>query len=340
MIMSIVASHDLVCWYTAACCAAQFTCSVGGSCSTLASGASGQVPGTNSSTSTQSAARSSSSSSSQLTQRAAANKPPVIELVTSAALGPVVTIRRGTSYTTCSPGAAPSRDDPCELGAVAVDPDGGEGGGPLNLTDQVVACPPVECLTQGCPSSTLRAYRFSVIGLKSCTINGADHVGSQFVVDFWVWDSGLPSLRAGVNRSVVVGPPCTDPSSPYWCSNSATGSSYCSGVPCSTSSKLLPAAVGAVQLVLQPPASQTLYLQYGVAAPWSLLPCPSQLDRSGCGAVAWQPRSAAAGASSSSQSAAQDLTNAIQVTDITPCTPSQVKLQLVSSAQANISKSL
>jgi hypothetical protein len=295
-----------------------------GSATAPSSGAAAQAPGANNSISTQTAARS-SSSSAQLTKRAAANKPPVLELVTSATLGPVVTLRRGTSYAACSPGVVPSRDAPCELGAVAMDPDGGKGGAPLNLTDQVVVCPPDECLKQGCSSSTLRAYRFSVIGLKSCTIDGSDHVGSEFVVDFWVWDSGFPALRAGVNRSVVVGPPCTEASAPYWCTNSATGSNYCSGVPCTTSSKLLPASMGAVQMVLQPPASQTLYLRYGEAAPWSLRPCPSRLDRSGCGAVAWQPASGAAGASSASLAAAQDLTSAIQVVDITPCTPSQVR---------------
>jgi hypothetical protein len=283
----------------------------------------GQAPGVNSSTSTLSAA-SNAQPAPQLTRVAAVNKPPVINLVTSAALGPVVTLSRGSSYAACSPGTVPSMDAPCEPGAVALDPDGGEGGTPRNVTDQIVVCPPAECLTQGCASSTLRAYYFTVNGLKSCTINGSDYVGAQFVVDFWVWDSGFPSLRAGVNRSVVVGPACTDASSSYWCTDSATGSSYCSGVPCSTSSRLLPASAGAVQLVLQPPASRTLYLRYGEAPPWRQGPCPSIQDRSGCGAVAWQPRSGAAGASSTSL-AAQDLTPDIQVTDITPCDPSQVR---------------
>jgi hypothetical protein len=308
-------------------CAAQVTCSVGGSCSLEDSGTrSGGVPrlapGESTSTSTQPTGN--GTSSTQLTRTATANKPPVIELVTSPALGPVVTLKRGSSYAACSPGTAPLKDAPCEPGAWAMDPDGGEGGTALNLTDQVVACPPAECLTQqGCSSSTLRAYRFSVNGLKSCTINLSEFVGAQFVVDFWVWDAGVPQVRAGVNRSLVVGPPCPDASSPYWCTNSATGSSYCSGVPCTTSTKLLPPSAGQVHLVLQPAAAQTLYLPYGEAAPWSLRPCQSLQDRSGCGAVAWQPLTGATSASSAS-GAAQDLTGFIQVTDVTPCNPSQV----------------
>ncbi len=54
-------------------------------------------------------------------------------------------------------GSEPTADVPCELGALAVDPDGGPRGGALNLTDEVIACPPSQCLTsKGCTEKVRR----------------------------------------------------------------------------------------------------------------------------------------------------------------------------------------
>jgi hypothetical protein len=68
------------------------------------------------------------------------NTPP--KLAFSGGRGAAVSVLRGTPYVAC---AAASAGTLCEAGAVAADAQDG------NLTAAVLACPPDDCLWQGCP---------------------------------------------------------------------------------------------------------------------------------------------------------------------------------------------
>jgi zinc transporter 1/2/3 len=108
-----------------------------------------------------------------------------------------VYVRQGSSYEACKDGVAPTADSPCEPGAIAVDPDGVSAasyedavGGDVssstssgaNKTDEVVVCPPEQCLTRGCSPVELRRHFFAVKGLKGCGIDTSLPEGSQFKV--------------------------------------------------------------------------------------------------------------------------------------------------------------
>jgi hypothetical protein len=96
--------------------------------------------------------------------KAAPNQPPRVALRTSNALGPMVYIRRAFgTYAACGPKQLPTTDVPCELGASALDPDGGpKGKGEVDLTGELVVCPPAACLTVGCSPEELKRHRFAV----------------------------------------------------------------------------------------------------------------------------------------------------------------------------------
>lgn len=112
----------------------------------------------------------------------------MITLVAAAGFGSILSIRRGSSYSPCTPGVLPTDASPCELGAMAVDPDGvasdqgGNGSSALNLTTQVVVCPPDTCLSRGCSPVTLRRHFFVAKGLQGCGIDTMAPEGSQFQV--------------------------------------------------------------------------------------------------------------------------------------------------------------
>jgi hypothetical protein len=251
-----------------------------------------------------------------LTRLRRANQAPNITLITTPDLDTVVRLKRGTRYAACDAGIRPTAEAVCEAGATAFDPDGGPDMAGMNLTEQVVVCPPADCLTQGCSANTLRAHRFNVKGLQGCAYDPMAPVGTQFVVDFWVWDAGMPVLRANVNRTLILTAPCTSDSTPFFCTDSISGRSFCSGTPCGQATKYLPPSSGQLQLVLLP-APGVVYLQYGVPAPFSLRPCASLAANSSCGAVAFQQAAVSGGS-------VRDLTPDVQVQDMTPCDPSQV----------------
>lgn len=79
-------------------------------------------------------------------------------------------------------GSEPTADVPCELGALAMDPDGGPRGGALNLTDDVIACPPSQCLTsKGCTEKVCRstvAWAVHVAARVECSAPWEVRVGS------------------------------------------------------------------------------------------------------------------------------------------------------------------
>jgi hypothetical protein len=83
---------------------------------------------------------------------------------------------------------APTAAAPCEPGAEALDPDGVtadqgvNGSTVLNLTAQVVVCPPAACKTQGCSPIELRRHLFRAKGLQGCGIDMMAAEGTQFKV--------------------------------------------------------------------------------------------------------------------------------------------------------------
>jgi hypothetical protein len=120
---------------------------------------------------------------------AAANVAPVLSLTTSPGFGSIVRVRRGSSYGPCASGTSPTAETPCEPGAIATDPDGAAASdsdssvrGPLDLTSEVVVCPPSQCLSKGCSLLELRKHYFAVKGLQGCGIDMSLDEGTTFKV--------------------------------------------------------------------------------------------------------------------------------------------------------------
>jgi len=153
-----------------------------------------------------------------------ANLPPTIRLPWSL----IVSVRRGTPYPPCARGVSPTAEAPCEPGAIASDPDGDMNHSPLNLTPQVVVCPPAECLSKGCSPSVLQSNFFDVKGLAGCGVDTWAKEGTQFTIPFWVWDVGTPTRNATVSRTVVITSACPSATAPNQCTD-RTGKSFCSG---------------------------------------------------------------------------------------------------------------
>lgn len=147
-------------------CPPQVTCSQAGACAATSSKSSDQTP-------------------------VVVNQSPSVALVTASGFGAIVYVKRMADYQPCQNGVTPSAESPCEPGAVASDPDGNAGGSTQdsvkNLSKEVVVCPPKSCLATGCSLATLRKHRFGVKGLAGCGVDTSAAVGTQFVVDFWVW---------------------------------------------------------------------------------------------------------------------------------------------------------
>jgi len=90
----------------------------------------------------------------QVNEEDNAEKPPTLTLRTAAALSRYVEVRRFGAFAACAPGVGPTEEALCEPGADAVDHTG------VNLTAAVLACPPVECLSTGCPGHQVGWWRF------------------------------------------------------------------------------------------------------------------------------------------------------------------------------------
>jgi hypothetical protein len=52
----------------------------------------------------------------------------------------------------------------------------------VNKTDEVVVCPPEQCLTRGCSPVELRRHFFTSKGLKGCGVDTSMPAGTQFKV--------------------------------------------------------------------------------------------------------------------------------------------------------------
>lgn len=135
-------------------CGDKVSCSEGGSCMGRGRGAGADAGPTGS------AAVAASVAASAPVQP---NKPPMIQLKMADGVGNVVYVRRVFGvYAACQGNQTSSAQAPCEPGATASDPDGGANGGALDITGQVVVCPPDACLAGLCSSQDLRKHYFSV----------------------------------------------------------------------------------------------------------------------------------------------------------------------------------
>ncbi len=159
---------------------------------------------------------------------AAANQPPNITLITGTNFSAVVYVRRSGSYSPCAAGISPTADVPCEPGATAFDPDGSSSSRALNLTSQIVVCPPTDCLRKGCSPDVLRQNYFVVKGLQGCGINTMAAEGTKYLIDFWVFDGASPPLNASAMRTVVLTTPCPSACAPHFCQDN-NNKYFCSG---------------------------------------------------------------------------------------------------------------
>lgn len=116
------------------------------------------------------------------------NSPPEITLDPVLGASSVVRVRRGQTYTICPEGVLPTADVPCEPGVTAVDPDGllaadaVNGSTAVNLTNNVVVCPPAKCVSSGCSPAELQRHYLTAKGLKGCGIDADAAEGTQFKV--------------------------------------------------------------------------------------------------------------------------------------------------------------
>ena len=320
-------------------CPDKVTCSEGGSClvaargggsSSAATGGAASAAAASGTVTAAAAVTSGSAAAVKLAEKARstaarpANQPPRIALraASDALAGANVFVRRVFgSYPACRKESKPTVDEPCEPGASAFDPDGGGDGKGLDISDDVVVCPPPACVQGGgCSPGELRRHHFGVKGLAGCAFDPMAAEGTVFPVTFWVFDGGAPVLNASVTRTVTLSKACPTAAAPNLCGGDGSGNSggssstttgyYCSGAPCGQAAKLLPPAPRAARLELLPSAG-TVFLPYGRASAFSLAPCRNGSANATCGATAWEL--------DADGGEPADLSASIEVRDVTPC---------------------
>ncbi|PNH08676.1 hypothetical protein TSOC_004773, partial [Tetrabaena socialis] len=214
--------------------------------------------------------------------QAADDVPPAITLITTDEVPQTLRIKRGFSYVLCN-GTMPTPDSPCELGATALDPDGQPGA--QNLTGAIIACPPTACISAtGCTATELKSYMLSQRGLAGCGLDPLAPVGTDYVIDLWVWDAGRKA-NATTRRSVSIVEPCpaTNGVTYEFCTD-PSGTFFCSPVPCVQANALQPPVSYAPALAVLPDVS---YVEYGKVPPMYLGPCTSLNDTAACSAWAF-----------------------------------------------------
>ena len=98
------------------------------------------------------------------------------------------------------------------------------------LAGRVLSCPPDSCLPFGCPG-----HEFSRKGLDGCGIDTRDAaVGTQYSLNFVVFDHNVPPLSVTVTRYVSIVAPCT--AEEIYCPN--TPSQMCGSAPCAVREQL------------------------------------------------------------------------------------------------------
>lgn len=137
-----------------------------------------------------------------------------------------VYVPRGTQYSYCN--TTSDVTDPmagsdttvgrlCEKGPVAFDEEDGL------IAHRVLACPPPECLSFGCPGHELQTK-----GLAGCGVSTENApIGTSFNISYTIFDSHRPAASASLLRTIIVMSPCA--SSETYCPDRAV---KCAATPC------------------------------------------------------------------------------------------------------------
>lgn len=164
----------------------------------------------------------------------AQNSPPTLAF--SAGDPQAIYVPRGTAYGFCNTTSEASTSAGgflCEAGPAAADEEDGD------LTHRVLACPPVQCLSVGCPGHELQTK-----GLAGCGVDTVNApIGTSFNITFTVFDLNRPAASASLFRLVTVATPC------------ALGQQYCpdSSVQCADAPCNLRDVLEAAEAPLSPP---------------------------------------------------------------------------------------
>jgi hypothetical protein len=191
-----------------------------------------------------------------------------------------VLIPKGWVYARCVADQVPTPSQPCETGAYASDLVDGPA-----IQAWILMCPPSTCNANGGCSGD----RVIVKQPSACGIDAANQdIGTTLTLSFVVFNSA--GLSSTVQRVLQIVSPCN--ATQFYCNGE------CINVDCavqasirapdSAPSPLGSLAAGSPTLVLLPYRSfdsstpwdlsgknQSIYLQWGVAAPFSLAPCSS-----------------------------------------------------------------
>jgi hypothetical protein len=199
------------------------------------------------------------------TEEKEVDEPPVMTLRTDAFLKKQVTVRRFQPYEWCIGDQVPSEKVPCELGVVVMDKEEG------NLTEHALICPPVACLSVGCPDHKKLNPADGSLNkpLQPYCINTAAAVGSQIDITFVVFEQAtFPPKNVTVIRTIVIINPCDDGN--FQCLDD--GDYKCSNIECEQRKRLNDDVVAADKT---PPVINTLVLQ---TPSGQLLPIPAILE--------------------------------------------------------------
>ena len=134
-----------------------------------------------------------------------------------------IKVPQNSNYSACAPGQLSM----CEPGATASGPNP-NGPGSVDLTNQILSCPPDSCIAYGCPG-----YEFYSVGLEPCGVNTSAPIGSSFTVNFVLIQLyGSQVYTVTVSRTINVVAMCSK--GQYQCGSPPV----CLTVPCAVSSSL------------------------------------------------------------------------------------------------------
>ncbi|KAK3287096.1 hypothetical protein CYMTET_5378, partial [Cymbomonas tetramitiformis] len=159
--------------------------------------------------------------------------PPAMALVLSDTAPTSVRVKKNARYELCAMGQTPAAEGDCEPGVTAVSSATG-----VDLSMQVLSCPPEDCLPFGCPGHEMWLQK----GLRSCLDTAAD-VGTVFELRFTVFDDNMPPRNATVARLITIVSPCAEDEE--LCEGDVCSSSPCAvHMTLTTEEDVLPPEVG------------------------------------------------------------------------------------------------
>ncbi|KXZ53417.1 hypothetical protein GPECTOR_7g1315 [Gonium pectorale] len=238
---------------------------------------------------------------------------PTLSLLENDVVRGSVQLPRGRSYRLCHADQRATAEAPCDPGVYAVNRLG------ANITNQVYACPPDACFLDGIACS---GHEFWKKDLAGC-VSPVAAEGSTQEIRFVVFDRWARLPRVTASRLVSIVSPCSRAGEVYCEEDGKCGTVACDvrktlggGDAAAAALAALPpvlllvdgsrigpdmsAAVNVASLTNATTltslmnsssgallnAVQQLVLPYGLRAPYSLLPCASVSQMTGCGAVA------------------------------------------------------